>query len=128
MGVFNVSLRPLTEMIPLSSFPGTVSTLTSVIRAYTSGKVSRPTKVGSPGSLIIGSLDVRGYEIYSAFPLTAYRTGGLGEILVASLGLLEKMTGCAAIVSNESKQLENGRILIDTRVKALGVLGKQARS
>lgn len=42
---------------------------------------------------------------------------------MANLGLIGKMTGCAAIVSNVIKRV-NERILIDTNLKALGTFGE----
>lgn len=41
------------------------------------------------------------------------------------MGLLDKMTGCAAIVGNEMRRFENRRLLIETNVKAFGILGKR---
>ena len=43
---------------------------------------------------------------------------------IANMGLLGKMTGAAAIVRNEMIMEENGRITMETSLKALGVLGK----
>jgi len=43
---------------------------------------------------------------------------------IANLGLLGKMAGAAAVVDNKITKLENGKIVIDTNLKALGVLGK----
>ncbi|KAH6900315.1 glycoside hydrolase superfamily [Thelonectria olida] len=123
LAIFNVSARPLTEIIPLSIFPGIDASIDYVVRAHATSKVSRPTKVGGPHSLITGSLCVRGYEIFCAFPLTTVSGKKHGATQIANLGLLGKMTGPAAIVMNEIKQAENGRVEIDTRVKAFGVLG-----
>jgi hypothetical protein len=70
-------------------------------------------------------LDVRGFEIFTAFPLASFGGVKHGDILISNLGLLGKMTGCAAILTNKATRLENGRIFLETRLKALGVLGKQ---
>lgn len=40
------------------------------------------------------------------------------------MGLLGKMTGCAAIVSSAMRKLGNGRLFVETSVKTFGVLGK----
>jgi hypothetical protein len=42
---------------------------------------------------------------------------------IANLGLVGKMSGAAAIVDNKITELPNGRVLLDTNLKALGVLG-----
>lgn len=124
LAIFNISARPLTEIIPLSSFPGTDTSIEYVVRAHTTGKVSRPVKVDAPGSLMTGSLPVRGYEIFCAFPLTSLSSKKHGTILTSNMGLLGKMAGPAAIFMNNIKQLENGRVVIDTWIKAFGTLGK----
>ncbi|KAF7542986.1 hypothetical protein G7Z17_g11111 [Cylindrodendrum hubeiense] len=77
LAIFNISSRPLTEIIPLSSFPR-----------------------------IDASIDKKH-----------------GTILTSNLGLLGKMAGPAAIFTSKIEQFENGRVLIDTRIKAFGTLG-----
>lgn len=124
VAIFNISARPLTELIPLSCFPGTVPSLHYVVRAHVSGKTSSPMNLGDPTSLITGSLDVRGYEILTAFhavPLTGQKHG---DMWVANLGLISKMTGGVAIEAGSVALKENGRVLVDVKLKALGVFGK----
>ncbi|KAF4990971.1 hypothetical protein FDECE_14195 [Fusarium decemcellulare] len=123
LAIFNISARSLTELIPFSIFPGVGPRIQYVVRAHTTGKVSRPIQIGGPGSLLTGSLPVRGYEIFSAFPLTSLSGKKHGNIQVANLGLLGKMAGAAAIFMNSIEGRENGRVMVDTRVKAFGVLG-----
>ncbi|PNY24554.1 galactinol-sucrose galactosyltransferase 6, partial [Tolypocladium capitatum] len=123
LGVFNISARQLTEMIPLSLFPGTVPSTEYVIRAHTTGKVSHPVSIGHQRSLIKTCLDVRGYEILCAFPSTPFSGTKHKDGWAANLGLVGKMTGCAAIVTSSVDQLETGRVSVVTRLKALGVLG-----
>ena len=53
----------------------------------------------------------------------SFHSEELGLVSIANLGLVGKMTGSAAITSNQAILLENGRVFLDTRVKALGVLG-----
>ncbi|KAL6837617.1 glycoside hydrolase family 36 protein [Trichoderma camerunense] len=123
VAIFNISARPLTELIPLSCFPGTVPSLHYVVRAHVSGKTSAPMNIGNPTSLITGSLDVRGYEIFTAFhavPLTSQKHG---DLWVANLGLISKMTGGVAIEASSVALKENGRVLVDVKLKALGVFG-----
>ncbi|KAM0564587.1 hypothetical protein ACHAPJ_000802 [Fusarium lateritium] len=123
LAIFNISSRPLTELISLSTFPGAIPTLRYVVRAHTTGKVSQPTTVGGIESLFTVSLPVRGYEILSAFPLTGLAGKKRDDVFVSNLGLLGKMAGAAAIFMNSIEEHENGRVMIDTRVKAFGILG-----
>ncbi|KAL5327651.1 hypothetical protein ACEPPN_005352 [Leptodophora sp. 'Broadleaf-Isolate-01'] len=124
IGFFNVSQRPLTELIPLSKFPGVVEAQYYIIRAHSSGLVSKPIQVVDANSLVTLSLGVRGYEIMSAYPLRGFFDEKKKETTwVANLGLLGKMAGAAAVVANHITKLENGKIVIDTNIKALGVLG-----
>jgi hypothetical protein len=122
IGFFNVSQRPLTELIPLSKFPGVVEAQYYIIRAHSSGAVSKPMQVVDKNALIYISLGIRGYDILSAYPLRGFVDGN-ETTWVANLGLLGKMAGAAAIVDNRVTKLENGRIFIDTNIKALGTLG-----
>jgi len=124
IGIFNVSQRPISELIPLSKFPGVVEAQLFIVRAHSSGLVSPPIQVVDPSSLIYVSLPVRGYDILSAYPLRGFYDEKLDlTTWVANLGLLGKMAGAAAIVDNKITKLENGKIVIDTNIKALGTLG-----
>ena len=124
MAIFNVSQRSLAEIIPLKSFPGVVPELEYVVRAHTTGKVTTPISLDSPASFISGSLDVAGFEIFTACPIGSVDSDKHGVISVANLGLLGKMTGCAAITSHKITKKENSRIFVETNMKALGVLGE----
>jgi hypothetical protein len=75
-------------------------------------------------SLIAGSLDVRGYEIFTAFPAIPLKGADHGNIWVASLGLVDKMTGGVALISSSIEMKDNGRVSVDVKLKALGVVGK----
>lgn len=95
-----------------------------IIRAHSSGLVSKPMQVVDPSALIYISLGIRGYDILSAFPLRGFVNDKQKETTwIANLGLLGKMAGAAAVVDCRLTQGENGRILIDTNIKALGILG-----
>lgn len=125
VGLFNVSTaRALAELIPLARFPGVASSARYVVRSHVSGRATPPLEVGAPASLLTVSLPPRGFDILCAFPLTAFASRTRGEVLLASLGLVGKMTGCAAVLSTVFDLRENGRMLIDTNLKALGVLGE----
>lgn len=124
IGAFNVSPRPISELIPLYKFPGVVEAQLYIVRAHSSGLISPPIQVVDPSSLIYVSLPVRGYEILSAYPLRGFYDAILDSTTwIANLGLLGKMTGAAAIVDNKITKMENGRIVVDTNIKALGTLG-----
>jgi hypothetical protein len=124
LGTFNVSDRALTELIPLSIFPGVASSTHYVVRAHSTGRVTAPISPNTAQEFVTCSLDVQGYEIFSAYPLVAIQSNKYGEVSIANLGLLGKMTGCAAVISNRIESRSNGRLLIDTNIKAFGVLGK----
>lgn len=124
IGVFNVSQRPLTELIPLSKFPGVVEAQMYIVRAHSSGLVSKPMQVVDPNGLFPISLGIRGYDILSCYPLRGFYDEKKEETTwLANLGLLGKMAAAAAVVGNTMKKLDNGRIFVDTNIKALGVLG-----
>ncbi|KAF7887994.1 uncharacterized protein EAF01_011148 [Botrytis porri] len=124
IGFFNVSQRPLSELVPLSKFPGVEEAQFYIIRAHSSGVISQPMQVVDPQALIYVSLAVRGYDILSAYPLRGFvDQKNDNTTWVANLGLLGKMAGAAAIVSTKMTKSENGKILIDTNIKALGTLG-----
>lgn len=124
LGVFNISRRAVGELIPLSRFPGVSASNLYVVRAHHSGLVTSVVEPGSAAAILAVSLDVRDYEIFTAFPITRFDSETNGRIYVANLGLIGKMTGAAAITTNESELLHTGRVLLDTRLKALGILGK----
>ncbi|KAL8393288.1 hypothetical protein RB595_003173 [Gaeumannomyces hyphopodioides] len=122
MGVFNVAARPMTDIIPLYRFAGVRSQNAYVVRAHTTGRVTGPMRTTSPPSMLSVSLEERGYEILTAFSLSTFVSPGGVQLHMASLGLLGKMAGAAALVSSDIK-LENGRAILDIRVKALGTIG-----
>ena len=96
-----------------------------IVRAHSSGLITKPMQVVDSSGLIHVSLGVRGYDILSAYPMRGFVDDKKKPetTWIANLGLLGKMAGAAAIVSNNMSKLENRRILIDTNIKALGVLG-----
>ena len=85
--------------------------------------MSRLLVAGHEDSQLSISLDIRGYDVLSAYPVSFFDGKRYGRVAVANLGLLGKMTGCAAITSNDISSLANGRVVVDTRLKALGTLG-----
>ncbi|KAK4447603.1 raffinose synthase Sip1 [Podospora aff. communis PSN243] len=123
MGVFNVTSEPITELIHLSRFSGSVPGTEYIIRSHVTGKVSPALKTESSGSVVTVSLGQEGYDVLSAFPLATFEGKTRGRVSVTNLGLVGKMTGCAAILNSRYSVQENGRLLVASNVKALGVVG-----
>ncbi|CCF40856.1 raffinose synthase Sip1 [Colletotrichum higginsianum] len=123
LGVFNVSARPLTEILPLASFSGVLPSMRYVVRAHSTGKVSPPVSPGSTASSLTVSLDTRGYDIFTAYPLSSFDSEVKGKVWTANLGLVGKMTGAAAILNSDFLLRHDGKVELKTRLKALGVLG-----
>jgi hypothetical protein len=126
LGVFNVCQNPLTEMVMLSDFPGTESG-EYVIRSHVSGGVSKPSTRKNGKAIVTEELGVKGYDILSAYPVRRF-SGKNGDISVAVLGLLGKMSGAAAIVNQDVYIEENGRVRAWVSLKALGIYGKSNKS
>ncbi|KAF7328418.1 Raffinose synthase Sip1 [Mycena venus] len=123
MGIFNISARPLTDLLSLARFSGVLPSMQYIVRSHNTGMITPPLHPTSPASLLAISLDVRGYDILTAFPLSIFHSDTRGRVFLANLGLVGKMTGCAALLNSSFTLLENGRLFTDTVVKALGVLG-----
>lgn len=123
VGVFNVSTRELTNIIPLDRFSGVLPSVDYVIRAHKTGLLTPPVRTDDPASKVTVSLEEGGYEIFTAYPLSPFDSESLGRVFVANLGLVRKMTGAAAIVSNDYDLDDHGRVVVTTSIKALGVLG-----
>lgn len=129
IGVFNCAPRPLAELIGLDSFPGAEKG-TYIIRGHTTGQITKPTSVKDNSALVHLELPVRGWEILSAYPLQSFKLErenpgkGSADISVANLGILEKMTGAAAIINADSYiERSSGRLRIWTSLKVLGTYG-----
>jgi hypothetical protein len=70
------------------------------------------------------TLDIGGYDIFTAYPVTEVDSETNGKIIAASLGLIGKMTGVAALITTQFESLSTGRVIAVTRLKALGTLGR----
>ncbi|KAL1843495.1 hypothetical protein VTJ49DRAFT_1366 [Mycothermus thermophilus] len=135
VGVFSLaepgedSQRDVVEVLALEEFPGVVQGMRYVVRAYRSGKVTPPLEVVEGGSspLLTVELGAYEYDVLCAYPLTAVSSrtsgGSRGEVLLGNLGLIDKMTGCAAVLRTGFEARENGTIVVEATLKALGVLG-----
>lgn len=128
LGIFNVSQRPLSELVPLRDFPGVEEAGAYIIRAHTTGEISNVMALGDKLDLVALDVAVKGWEILSAFSVHSFTLSGSrgtrdNLTRVAVLGLLGKMTGAAAVMSSDIYIEGNGRLRIQTALKALGVLG-----
>lgn len=121
VGVFNVSQYTLSEILLLSEFPGT-EIGSYIIRSYVSGKSTNPLRYTDDSSFIHIDLEIRGWDILSAHPVTAFRQES-SRIHIANLGLLGKMSGSAAIISTQLYEDKSGRVRLWTSLKALGTWG-----
>lgn len=128
LGIFNVSQRPLSELVPLRDFPGIERDGAYIIRAHSTGEISNVLALGDDLALVSLDVAVKGWEILSAYPLYSFTlVGSRGTrdnlTKVAVLGLLGKMTGAAAVLNSDIYIESNGRLRIQTSLKALGALG-----
>ncbi|KAI9879587.1 MAG: hypothetical protein M1830_008037 [Pleopsidium flavum] len=128
LGIFNVSQRSLSDLVPLREFPGIEEDGSYVIRAHSTGEISNALKPGDKLALVLLDVAVKGWEILSSYPLQSFTLKGSRGLQnqvtkVAVLGLLGKMTGAAAVINSDIYIESNGRLRIWTSLKALGVLG-----
>ncbi|OKL62115.1 hypothetical protein UA08_02367 [Talaromyces atroroseus] len=153
LGLFNISPADISSIVPLTAFPGIDTTTTStthssdafrgrnsssahyIIRSHRTGIISEIMKPSGARSLVSISLQPKGWDILTAYPLRAFTLEGsrgcsstspsIESLLthVAVLGLLGKMTGIAAVVSSDVSVVESGRLKFDVNLKALGILG-----
>ena len=127
LGLFNISQRPLSELVNINTFPGIESQQEYIIRTHTTGEISCSMRVDSETPVVSLEVEVKGYEILSAFPLNSISSHASEHseppTSIAVLGLLGKMTGPAAVLSTKVNAAENGRLRISTTLKALGTLG-----
>lgn len=133
LGLFNIHSAETSCMVSLLDFPGIHGDSDGqyVVRAHTSGKITKRMQPLSQDSLMSVVLGQRGWEILTAYPTRSFTLKGShgcsrsGENLthVAVLGLLGKMTGAAAIINSDIHVVESGRLRFDIGLKALGILG-----
>ena len=120
LGLFNCVQRPLFDLVRLEDFPGTEEG-EYIIRSF-GGAVSEKMSRGGNGAFVGVKVGVHGWDILSAHPVRQFRAKS-GNIGVAFLGLLGKMTGIAALSGSDLYVEEGGRLRIWLSVKALGVFG-----
>ena len=125
LGLFNVSERPLSELVNLNAFPGVKREEEYVVRSHTTGEVTHPIHLDTQTPVISLEVAVKGYEILSSYPLSVVPSPKSSDpsTKVAVLGLLHKMTGAAAVINSDTRLEGNGRLRVEVRIKALGKLG-----
>jgi len=94
-----------------------------IVRSHKSGRITSNLRTEASTSVIAVSLALEGYDILCAFSLNSFEGKAHGPVSVTNLGLIGKMTGCAAILNTKIAVQENSRLLVVATVKALGVLG-----
>ncbi|KMU73335.1 raffinose synthase [Coccidioides immitis RMSCC 3703] len=127
LGLFNISCQDVSSLISILDFPGVNSGTETeyVVRAHSTGNVA----IGpcDQSFLLSVGLEPRGWEILTAYPVHAFsldrKCSGSELTRVAVLGLLDKMTGAAAIVGFDVDISHGGRLRFDITLKALGELG-----
>lgn len=129
LGCFNVSERPLSEFVNLRDFIGIETKEEYVVRSHTTGQLSPAMSRDSENAIVSLEIEVKGWEILTAYPLRAYNlSGSTGHkqesTKITILGLLGKMTGAAAIIRNDMRIEGNGRLRVKATLKALGVFGR----
>lgn len=127
MGVFDVGGRGGVEVVPLGRFMGVGGGEGRfVVRGFGTGEVWGPWGAGGEEARVVLGLGERGWEILTAVRVFEVRTEKFGGVAVAGLGLVDKMTGCAAMVEAPRYEVVGTRVVVETRLKALGVLGEFA--
>lgn len=120
--MFNVSKSPLSELITLNEFPGTEEG-EYIIRSHMGKTMGKPTTRANRKSVVTVELGTKGYDVFTATPLRRFQIKS-GEITIASLGLLGKFCGAAAIVGIDIYTEKTGRLRVYTSFKALGTIGE----
>ena len=128
LALFNISERVLSELVNINAFPGIESNEEYIVRAHSTGEVSRSLRLDSEIPVVSLEIDIKGYEILSAYRLRSFELHSMStqtstSTKVAILGLLGKMTGAAAVTSYDMKLENSGKLQIEVSLKALGLLG-----
>ena len=122
MGVFNVTHTSLSDFVALHEFRGVQESKKYIVRSYSTGEISEPTSLSDDIPLLSLHLEQRGWEILTSHPLETV-TGRGHTVDVAPLGLLDKMSGAAALMRHAIDPEKGQRLQIQVTLKALGKLG-----
>lgn len=127
LGIFNISTVALTELVDMkTSFQDVEVGKEYVIRAHNTSRVVGPVEIlGDSGgdSLLVVGLEPSGWEIFTAAPVEVVHLKDLREVKIATLGLVENITGVSAVVANRVFEGDHGKIKIEVDLRALGILG-----
>ncbi|KAL3419619.1 galactinol-sucrose galactosyltransferase 6 [Phlyctema vagabunda] len=124
LGIFNTNNESLLEIVKLEHFPSLPPAEEYIIRAHASRDVSEPMSLqNSSIRPLLLSLDRKQCEILTAYPLHVSRHHEKHTTLhVAVLGLLDKMTGAAAVLRSTVHGGDEG-LAVRVTLKAIGLLG-----
>ena len=127
LGLFNLTQNTIDEMVSIHDFMGIEGEEEYIIRAHSTGEISKFVSLDSQSPMVSLELPVQGFEILSAYPVRSFTLGGSTGLRssftkVAVLGLLDKTTGAAA-VSGQDVHIQGGRLKIQCQIKGLGKLG-----
>lgn len=122
LGVFNISQSSIKEIVTLSDFPGTEKG-EYIVRSHVVKEIGKPSTREERKTIITMEMGVKEFDILSATPVRRFQISS-GEVAIANLGLLGKLTGAAGIVGIDLYNETNGRLKAYTSFKALGTIGK----
>ncbi|OAX82378.1 hypothetical protein ACJ72_03264 [Emergomyces africanus] len=130
LGLFNIGAQKISSLISILDFHGISAGNDDeyLIRAHSTGEITRIMKPSNQDSLVAVSLEMKGWEILTVYPVQSFKMFNQQynkdtPTRVAILGLLGKMTGVAAIVNSDIFLAANDRLKFDITLKALGTLG-----
>lgn len=121
LGIFNVGEDTRMEIVTLGHFSDLQPAREYIIRAHTSGVISSPISHANIPTPLLLSLGDKGYEILTAYPLDTSTNRITRKIAI--LGLLDKMTGAAAVLNSSIQESPDG-VTIHVSLKAMGLLGR----
>ncbi|KAK7964017.1 Sip1-like protein, partial [Apiospora saccharicola] len=120
LGLFNISERPVMELVSLRDFPGIDESTNYVVLSSTGVRSSCINLTTL--SLFSAGLEPGQYEILTTYPLKRFAAArGGGHVDIAVLGLQGKMLGAATVIDTDSTT-RDGVIWIEVVLKALGTL------
>ncbi|KLU87858.1 seed imbibition protein [Magnaporthiopsis poae ATCC 64411] len=122
LGIFNVGSVALTEFVFLRDFlssPDADPSTTFIIHRHGSASFTGPYTLAANDPVAELTVVERGVEI-----LTAHVVRKVGEMSLAVLGLLGKMSGAAAVIAAQyDEQPSSSTLRLRVALKALGILG-----
>lgn len=128
LGVFNVSTVALTELMDIkTSFQDIEVGREYIIRAHNTRRVIGPAKIlgDSEGDHLVVGLEPSKWEMFTAAPVKVVHLRDMREVRIATLGLVENITGASAVVSSRVFRGDHGKIKIEVDLCALGILGME---